>query len=57
MFENRYDIVAKAPDNTPKEQLPLMLKTLLIDRFKPVLHQETRICHLTRSLEGAKSLS
>jgi uncharacterized protein (TIGR03435 family) len=42
VFENRYDIVAKAPDNTPKEQLPLMLQTLLIDRFKLTLHHETR---------------
>jgi uncharacterized protein (TIGR03435 family) len=40
--EERYDIVAKAPENTPKEQLPLMLRTLLIDRFKLVLHHETR---------------
>ena len=42
VFENRYDIVAKAPENTPKEQFPLMLQTLLIDRFKLVLHHETR---------------
>ncbi len=42
VFDNRYDIVAKSPDNTPKEQLPLMLQTLLIDRFKLVLHHETR---------------
>jgi len=42
VFENRYDIVAKAPENTPKEQLPLMFQTLLIDRFKLVLHHETR---------------
>jgi len=40
---NRYDIVAKAPDNTPQEQPPLMLQTLLIDRFKLVLHHETRV--------------
>ncbi len=40
--QTRYDIVAKAPDNTPKEQIPLMLQTLLIDRFKLVLHHETR---------------
>jgi uncharacterized protein (TIGR03435 family) len=42
VFDNRYDIVAKAPDNTPKEQLPHMLQTLLIERFKLVLHHETR---------------
>jgi uncharacterized protein (TIGR03435 family) len=42
VFEDRYNIVAKAPESTPKEQLPLMLQTLLIDRFKLVLHHETR---------------
>ena len=42
ILEGRYDIVAKAPDNTPKDQIPLMLQTLLIDRFKLVLHHETR---------------
>lgn len=42
IFDSRYDIVAKAPDSTPKDQLPLMLQTLLIDRFKLVLHHETR---------------
>src|ERR1700748_1049581 len=40
--EERYDIVAKAAENTPKEKLSLMLQTLLIDRFKLVLHHETR---------------
>jgi uncharacterized protein (TIGR03435 family) len=40
--EERYDIVAKAPENTPKEQLPLMLQALLIARFKLVLHHEMR---------------
>ncbi len=38
----RYDIVAKAADNTPKEQIPLLLQTLLIDRFHLVLHHESR---------------
>ena len=42
IFESRYDIVAKAPDNTPKERIPVMLQTLLVDRFKLVLHHETR---------------
>jgi len=38
----RHDIVAKAPDNTPKEQIPLMLQTLLAERFKLKLHHEQR---------------
>jgi uncharacterized protein (TIGR03435 family) len=42
VFNDRYDIVAKAPDNTPKSQIPLMLQTLLEERFKLVLHHETR---------------
>jgi uncharacterized protein (TIGR03435 family) len=42
VFDNRYDINAKAPDNTPKVQIPLMLQTLLIERFKLVLRHETR---------------
>jgi uncharacterized protein (TIGR03435 family) len=42
VFTERYDIVAKAPDNTPKEQISLMLRALLVQRFKLVLHRETR---------------
>jgi uncharacterized protein (TIGR03435 family) len=42
VFSARYDIVAKAPDNTPKDQLPLMMRNLLIERFKLALHHETK---------------
>jgi uncharacterized protein (TIGR03435 family) len=42
IFTDRYDIAAKAPDNTPKDQIPRMLQALLINRFKLVLHHETR---------------
>ena len=38
----RYDIVAKAPDNTPKEQVALMLQVLLTERFELKLHREQR---------------
>ena len=38
----RYDIVAKAPPNTPDNQLRPMLQTLLTERFKLKLHRETR---------------
>lgn len=38
----RYDIVAKAPDNTPKDQIPIMLQTLLSERFQLKLHRERR---------------
>lgn len=39
---DRYDIVAKAPENATKEQVPSMLRALLIERFKLVLHHEMR---------------
>jgi uncharacterized protein (TIGR03435 family) len=38
-----YDIVAKADHAVPKEQLRLMLQSLLADRFKLTLHRETRM--------------
>jgi uncharacterized protein (TIGR03435 family) len=42
IFTDRYDILAKAPDNTPKEQIPLMLQALLTERFQLKLHRESR---------------
>jgi uncharacterized protein (TIGR03435 family) len=39
---DRFDIVAKAPDGTPPGQMPPMIRTLLLDRFKLVFHNETR---------------
>ncbi len=42
IFQERYDIVAKAPDNTPKDQIPLMLQALLTERFQLKLHRESR---------------
>ena len=38
----RYDVVAKAPDNSAKEQIPLMLQALLAERFQLKLHREPR---------------
>jgi uncharacterized protein (TIGR03435 family) len=37
----RWDITAKAPDDAPPQQLLLMLRTLLTDRFKLVIRNET----------------
>ncbi|HEV3198242.1 MAG TPA: TIGR03435 family protein [Bryobacteraceae bacterium] len=37
-----YDILAKADHPVPKEQLRLMLQSLLADRFKLALHRETK---------------
>jgi len=39
---DRFDIVAKAPPNTPPETLRLMLQALLADRFKLVLHKDMK---------------
>lgn len=38
----RYDIVAKGPAGTRREQLPRMMQTLLAERFKLQVHHETR---------------
>ena len=39
---DRFDIVAKALDNASPDQMLLMMRTLLADRFKLVVHNETR---------------
>ena len=38
----RWDITAKAPDDAPPQELLLMLRTLLADRFKLAVRNETR---------------
>lgn len=38
----RFDIVAKAPPDTPREQFPLMLRPLLTERLKLAIHYEPR---------------
>jgi uncharacterized protein (TIGR03435 family) len=38
----RFDVVAKVPAKTPKEQIPLMWQSLLADRFKLTLHREKK---------------
>ena len=39
---DRFDIAATAPDGAPPEQTRAMVRTLLKDRFKLVVHMETR---------------
>lgn len=41
--QGTYDILAKADHPAPKEQLMLMLQTLLADRFKLTLHTESKV--------------
>lgn len=40
--EVTFDIVANVPENAPPTQVPLMLRTLLADRFTLVVHTEMR---------------
>jgi uncharacterized protein (TIGR03435 family) len=40
---DRFDVNAKAAAPASREQLQLMLRTLLADRFKLVVHTETRV--------------
>lgn len=37
-----YDIIAKAPEGTPNELIPAMLRNLLEERFKMTVRRETR---------------
>ena len=39
---NEYDIAARSPDGATKDQVPIMLRSLLSDRFRLKAHQETR---------------
>lgn len=43
MASERYDIVAKLPDGTSKEQISQMLQSLLAERFKLQAHQESKM--------------
>jgi uncharacterized protein (TIGR03435 family) len=42
LAEARYDIVAKGPEGTQRDQLPTMLRQLLEERFKLRAHHETK---------------
>jgi uncharacterized protein (TIGR03435 family) len=39
---DRFDIIAKAPQSTPPDTVKLMLQNLLADRFKLVVHKDTK---------------
>src|SRR5262245_22844292 len=54
---NRFNIIAKAPASTPRETLQKMLQTLLADRFKLVVHNDSKslpVYMLTVSKSGSK---
>lgn len=42
LLSQRFDIEAKAQDDPPRDQMKLMLQSLLADRFKLAVHHETR---------------
>jgi uncharacterized protein (TIGR03435 family) len=42
MNSTRFDVVAKLPANTTREQVPQMLQALLADRFKLTLHRDKK---------------
>ena len=43
LTSERYDIVAKPPSNTQVEQLQLMLRRLLAERFQLKVHRESKV--------------
>jgi len=42
LFNQEYDINAKMPSGSSREQIPAMLQSLLAERFKLTLHRETK---------------
>jgi uncharacterized protein (TIGR03435 family) len=50
----RFDIVAKVPSGTTKDQVKVMLQNLLSERFKLTLHRETRELPVYALVVGAK---
>ena len=52
--EVRFDILAKAPPETPVPQLRLMLQALLQERFGLVLHREPRVLPFLALVVGKK---
>ena len=57
MSSDRFDVIAKAEGAAAPQEMNLMLRALLADRFKLVVHNETRemaIYYLTRSREDGR---
>jgi uncharacterized protein (TIGR03435 family) len=50
----RYEVDAKAPPGTTKEQLRTMLQTLFVERFQITLHRETKVGPIYELLVGRK---
>ncbi len=52
LLNRSYDIAARTNHAVPKEQLRLMLQTLLADRFKLVMHAESKVQPIYRLVLG-----
>jgi uncharacterized protein (TIGR03435 family) len=55
--DQSYDITAKLPEGSSKENIPEMLQTLLADRFKLAIHRESkdqRVYFLVAGKDGPK---
>jgi uncharacterized protein (TIGR03435 family) len=48
----RFDIVATIPAGAPREQIPMMLQTLLADRFKLTVHREKKVMPMYALVAG-----
>jgi uncharacterized protein (TIGR03435 family) len=48
----RFDIVAKIPEGSSKDEAPVMLQSLLEDRFKLTIHRETKDQHVLALVVG-----
>ena len=53
---DRFDVIAKAPPATPPETLKLMLQALLADRFKLVVHKDTKDLPVYALMVGKRRL-
>jgi uncharacterized protein (TIGR03435 family) len=51
-----FDVSAVAPPDTPKEQIPLMIRSLLADRFKLKYHRETAVAPVYALVVGSSGL-
>jgi uncharacterized protein (TIGR03435 family) len=49
-----YDVAAKLPPDTSKDRVPMMLQTLLVERFKLAVHRETKEQRLYSLVVGKK---
>ena len=54
MATERYDITAKAADNSPRSEVPRMIETLLRDRFSLKYHRETRALPVYALVRGPR---